>query len=212
MTLEDVTMVTASDQQISCVVTGISQLTTVTWSGPDQQEISSALNSYTVDQGSLSGDKQQSLLTIPATILQNLVNTQSTHSFTCTVRSGQYPIDSADVTKSMTLTLLTFSVTPKPVEVEASTEAELSCVITGITQALTSVSWTDSSDQTLQNDNTNYVIVEGTYIPDSNSQTTSLTVINGVQTDTIFSCVVTSNEWNTNSQKTAVNFNVFGKN
>ena len=96
-------------------------------------------------------------------------------------------------------------------EVEANTEAVISCVISGITTTLDSVSWTDSSDGALISDGTRYVIADGSYDDSSNSQTTTLTVPAGVASDSTFSCVVTSNEWNITADKTAVTLNVFGK-
>ena len=95
-------------------------------------------------------------------------------------------------------------------EVEATTEAVISCVINGITTTLDSVSWTDSSDGALINDGTDYVIDDGSYDVSSNSQTTTLTVPAGVASDSTFSCVVTSDEWSITDRKTEVTLNVFG--
>ena len=97
-------------------------------------------------------------------------------------------------------------------EVEANTEAVISCVISGITTTLDSVSWTDSSDGTLTNV-TDYTIDNGSYDDSSNSQTITLTVKAGVASDSSFSCVVTSDEWSETATdlKTQVTLNVFGK-
>ena len=81
--------------------------------------------------------------------------------------------------------------------------------MSGITTTLDSVSWTDSSDATLTN-GTDYLIGDGTYDESSNSQTTTLTVIAGVTSDTTFSFVVTSAEWSVTAEKTEVNLNIFG--
>ena len=55
----------------------------------------------------------------------------------------------------------------------------------------------------------NYVVDAGSY--DSNSQTTTLTVKAAVNTeDTVYTCVITSNEWLLANQGTNVALNVFG--
>ena len=97
-------------------------------------------------------------------------------------------------------------------EVGADTQAVISCVISGITKQLDSVNWTDSSNVTLFN-GSDYVIADGSYNDTSNSQTTTLTVVAGVASDSTFSCVVTSAEWNGTATdiQTEVTLNVFGK-
>ena len=93
------------------------------------------------------------------------------------------------------------------------TEAVISCIISGITEKLDSVSWTNSSDATLTN-GTDYLIGDGIYDESSNSQTATLTV-KGVKpgtstADATFTCVVTSAEWNITGMKTEVTLTVFG--
>ena len=107
MTLDDTSVVTVTAQTITCSLTGLSATATVTWTGPDEQTISSG-SDYTVDPGQVTLGNQESKLTIKQTKLSSLVSQQSTHSFTCTIKSGQYPTDSPDVEETMTLTLLTF--------------------------------------------------------------------------------------------------------
>ena len=101
-------------------------------------------------------------------------------------------------------------VEPVNTEVGISTESVISCIISGITQPVTSLSWTDDSGTTLTNDTIAYFITDGVYNGGNNSQTTTLTVKNGVTTDSIFSCVVTSDEWIVSNNSTEVVFNVFG--
>ena len=103
VTLADKSVPTQNDQVITCAMTGLSQTATVTWQDPDGSDISDG-SSYTVVQGSESGGAQESLLTIKPTKLQSLGETST---FTCIVVSGAYP-DSGAVTKTMTLTTLTF--------------------------------------------------------------------------------------------------------
>ena len=96
-------------------------------------------------------------------------------------------------------------------EVGINTEAVVSCVISGITQTVTSVNWTDDSDNQLTSDTINYVITVGAYTDGNNSVTTTLTVKNGVNTDSTFSCVVASNEWRHSNYTTEVTLYVFGE-
>ena len=96
-------------------------------------------------------------------------------------------------------------------EVGINTEAVVSCVISGITQTVTSVNWTDDSDNHLTSDTINYDITDGAYSDGNNSQTTTLTVKNGVNIDSTFSCVVASNEWLLSNHTTEVTLNVFGE-
>ena len=96
-------------------------------------------------------------------------------------------------------------------ETETDTVAVVSCVINGLTQALDAVSWTDDSGSPLASDNTNYVISDGSFSDSTHSQTTTLTVMAGVSTDTQYSCVVTSDEWIVTDHSTSVLLNVFGR-
>ena len=96
-------------------------------------------------------------------------------------------------------------------EVEAEQDMTVSCVITGITRKLDSVSWTKSgTDVTTLSEDNSYVVSAGTY--GSNSQTTTLTVKAAVNTaDSTYACLVTSNEWLVEDRATTVLLNVFSK-
>ena len=95
-------------------------------------------------------------------------------------------------------------------EVESGADAEISCVINGITQQLNAVKWTKGgTDVTTLTEDNSYVVSAGTY--GSNSQTTTLTVKAAVNTaDSIYTCVITSNEWLVTDKETSVVLNVFG--
>ena len=183
-------------------MTGLSQSATVEWKNPDGSTITSGSDDYTITDEAASGGVQNSILTIGTSRLSAL---STTSTFTCVVTSGEYT-DSDASTNTMTLTKLTFNVEEKSKEVEENTSAVLSCVITGITEAVTTT-WTDSSDADLAG-NSDYSIDQGNY--GSNSQTTTLTVTNGVSSDTTFSCKVTSTEWSKTDEATAVALNVYG--
>ena len=96
-------------------------------------------------------------------------------------------------------------------EVLAGTDTSISCVISGITQQLDSVSWTkDGTDVTTLSEDNSYVVSAGTY--GSNSQTTTLTVKAAVNTaDSTYACVITSNEHQETNKPTSVTLNVFSK-
>ena len=71
--------------------------------------------------------------------------------------------------------------------------------------------WTKGgTDVTTLSEDNSYVVSAGTY--GSNSQTTTLTVKAAANTaDSIYTCVITSNEWLETDKETPVVLNVFGK-
>ena len=98
-------------------------------------------------------------------------------------------------------------------EVLKSTQATISCVVTGLTKKLDAVAWEKpSSGGTITNDVDGYKINEGTYQESSHSQTTILTVpVAATGADSAFTCVIISNEHKKTADKTNVNSNVFSK-
>ena len=97
-------MATKTPQSISCVVTGLSQDTTITWMGPDDQDIlASDTNNYAINPGSYDQGAKTSTLQIKVARLDTLPGISS---FKCKVKSAQYTTYSPEVVKSMTLTLL----------------------------------------------------------------------------------------------------------
>ena len=96
-------------------------------------------------------------------------------------------------------------VTPQPKEVERGTAVTLSCVVTDITTAVTTL-WKKSGSSDLSSI-TGYTVVQGTY--GSNTQTTTLALKAAVNTaDTTYTCVVTPSGGTAGS--TLVQLNVFG--
>ena len=95
-------------------------------------------------------------------------------------------------------------------EVEAETDATISCVVTGITKELDAVLWTKAGTDVTTLSSDNYVVSSGTY--DSNSQTTTLTVKAAANTaDSTYTCVITSDEWLQTDKETTVSLEVFCK-
>ena len=102
----DRSVVTASDQTITCAISGlsVSQTATVSWTDPAGATISDG-DDYTVVEGTADGSgEQESTLTIKTIKLQAL---ETTSTFTCDVTSGQYA-DSETASNTMILTTLTF--------------------------------------------------------------------------------------------------------
>lgn len=102
-------------------------------------------------------------------------------------------------------------------EVKASTAATLTCVVTGLTKVLESVTWQkpDSGGAITPVNSEGYVIDEGTYQTDGRSQTTTLTVpANLNEDDAVFTCVIQSDEHGKGAgseESTDVDSKVFSK-
>ena len=104
-TFDDRSVTTATDQTITCAITGLSAETPVTWIGPDDNEISiSDTNNYVIDQGTYVLGSKSSSLTIKTSKIGSLT---SGDKFKCRLKSSQYATYSPDVVNEMTLTLLT---------------------------------------------------------------------------------------------------------
>ena len=87
------------------------------------------------------------------------------------------------------------------------TETVLTCLITGISQAVTAVTWSDSNGAISDGDP--YTISAGTLNTDR--QPATLTVASaGVTADKTYTCSVTSNEW-TGSVTSTAELLVYGK-
>ena len=103
---DDRSITTATDQNIVCRLSGLSQNTPVTWIDPNDNEISeSDTNNYVIDEGSYVFGNKASTLTIKTAKLAVL---SSGDVFKCKLKSALYPDDSPDVVNDMTLTLLNF--------------------------------------------------------------------------------------------------------
>ena len=98
-------------------------------------------------------------------------------------------------------------------EVLINTQATISCVITGLTEQLNTVTWEKPNGAgVITHDVDGYGIVEGSYESSSNSQTTVLTIPAGENTaDSVYTCVITSNEHGVSADRTDVNSKVFSK-
>jgi hypothetical protein len=101
---EDKAVTTATNQEIQCIFSELSQDSKVTWIGPDNSEISdSDASNYVIDQGLEFFGNKASTLTITTAKLASLT---SGDVFKCKLKSAKYPVASPEVVKEMTLTLL----------------------------------------------------------------------------------------------------------
>ena len=94
-----------------------------------------------------------------------------------------------------------------------NSQATISCVISGLTQQLDAVTWEKPDEGGVITHNVDgYEIVEGSYNSGSNSQTTVLTISADKNTaDSVYTCIITSNEHAVSAAKTEVHSNVFSK-
>jgi len=105
--MNDKSVVTATDQQITCYITDISETATVIWKNQDGLSLID-VEGYTISQGTVSNGTQNSVLNITSSTLLSL---ESSSVFTCVVQSSVYPNSSSSVTKNMTLNTLIFGKT-----------------------------------------------------------------------------------------------------
>ena len=94
-------------------------------------------------------------------------------------------------------------------EVLSESQAVISCDVTGLLEGLTAVAWEKESAETITGAMTDYEVVEGEYNGETKTQTTTLTVKNGINTaDSTYKCVVTRG---VQSLKTPVQLNIFSE-
>ena len=105
MSLEDRTVTTATDQTITCTLSGLSQDTSVTWIDPDNNDITNTdTTNYIINQGTFVFGSKAATLTITTAKISMLT---SGDRFRCRVKSTLYATYSSDVVKEMTLSFLT---------------------------------------------------------------------------------------------------------
>ena len=104
---------------------------------------------------------------------------------------------------------LSSGVEAKHSEVRSGNPATLQCVVTGLTEALQSVSWTTPNDDTITATGSGYTFDAGNY--EDGSQTTTLTIDQTAATDETYMCVVSSTEHSKVDEETEVQSKVFSK-
>ena len=101
---EDKSVTTATNQDLICTISGLSQNTPLTWIDPDNNEISdSDTNNYVIAHGTYIFGSKASTLTIKTAKFASL---SSGDVFKCKLKSALYPTDSPEVVNEMSLTLL----------------------------------------------------------------------------------------------------------
>ena len=106
--------------------------------------------------------------------------------------------------------ILISGVEAKHSEVLKATQATISCRVTGLTKALDAVAWQKPDGAPITHQQDGYEIAEGTYA--DHKQTTILTVpADADRTDSVFTCVITSDEHGISEARADVNLKVFSK-
>ena len=85
----------------------------------------------------------------------------------------------------------------------------ISCQVEGLLSVLDSVAWKKSNDDAITGAMADFEIADGTYDTGTKSQTTTLTVKNGINTaDTTYKCAVTRGG---QTRETVVSLKIFSK-
>jgi phosphoenolpyruvate synthase/pyruvate phosphate dikinase len=103
------------------------------------------------------------------------------------------------------------SVKPVHKEVLKGSEATVSCIVGlfSMTRVVADLHWEKEDGTVITSQMTDFEVVEGTYHAQSNTQITTLTVKNGINTvDTAYKCAVGKGE---GTKKTSVHLNIFSK-
>ena len=113
---------------------------------------------------------------------------------------------------SFTFCNLFSEVEVKSSEVLTNTAATISCVVKGLTKKLDTVAWEKPGGHAITDNAEGYQIDEGTYDSGSKSQTTVLTIPADKNTaDSVYTCIITSNEHGKSADEHNVNSNIFSK-
>ena len=104
VTAADRKVASATDAVLTCSITGITQTFSVTWKNSDDEDLSTKAE-YAISPETLNTDTQDSTLTITTAGLAALGDTTD---FTCYVKSGQYPTNSPEISKTIGMTKLNY--------------------------------------------------------------------------------------------------------
>ena len=106
---------------------------------------------------------------------------------------------------------LSLDVVPSDVEKERGRDMTLTCVVSGISQQLDSVVWKLQATPVTDLSSTTYTVTEGIYDGSTNSQTSILVVSAiGNTVDSVYKCVITSDEWLQTDYETVITQRIFG--
>ncbi|KAL5247349.1 hypothetical protein ACHWQZ_G019273 [Mnemiopsis leidyi] len=159
----------ATEGKISCTVDGLTKsLDGVKWTKSDDTAITSGVGGFVIADGTLSGNTQTVVLTVPATA--NTVD----NSYNCVITSNEH--DKTDDSTSVSLKV--FTVTSSAKDVTTAVDQTLTCTIGELDANGTpvTVDWKDpNNDDVLNTDTTNYDLSPGT-VDSSGVQHAELTI------------------------------------
>ena len=95
-------------QTLTCNIGEVTKAVVVSWKDPSDDEITDGVGGYTVTQGSVLSNAQESTLTITPTTLKSL-DSSSPLTWKCAARSARYSDSEQSAFQDVVVTFLTFS-------------------------------------------------------------------------------------------------------
>ncbi|KAL5249910.1 hypothetical protein ACHWQZ_G015848 [Mnemiopsis leidyi] len=159
----------ATEAKISCTVSGLTKaLDDVKWTKSDDTPITSGVDGFVIADGTLSGNSQTTILTVPGS-----ANTLDT-TYKCLITSTEH----GKTDDSTTVSLKVFTLTPTTKQVTTAVDQSLTCVIGELEPSgdPVTVTWKDPSGVAVSDsDTTNYGLAQGT-VDGSGVQNAVLTI------------------------------------
>ncbi|XP_063690850.1 uncharacterized protein LOC134823350 [Bolinopsis microptera] len=209
---------TDADQTLTCTIEDLDAnqaAVAVTWKDPNEAEVAdSDTTNYVLIPGTVDGEGiQNAQLTIKQAKMAAYAE-ETSFTYKCSVTSSQYSDSPSSAYQDVVANVVVekeIAVQPVHKEQLKGTQAMVSCVITGLTEALDKVEWRKKVDDSIiQADNGDgFSIDTGTY--DTGTQTTTLTVPDSqTNEDKIYKCIITPKGADGATEMiTEVNLNVF---
>ena len=94
-------------QILTCNIGDITKAVVVSWKDPSGEDITNGVGGYTVTQGSVLANVQESTLTITSDTLKGL-DTSTPLTWKCAARSSQYSDSEQSAFQDVVVTFLTF--------------------------------------------------------------------------------------------------------
>ena len=94
-------------QTLTCNIMDVTNAVVVSWKDPFDDDITDGVGGYTLTQGNVSSNVQESTLTITPTTLKSL-NTSSPLTWKCAARSSQYSDSEQSAFQDLVVTFLIF--------------------------------------------------------------------------------------------------------
>ena len=106
LSLDDIDFIVQT-LNLSCNIGDVTKAVVVSWKDPFDQDITDGVGGYTVTQGSVSSNVQESTLTITPSTLKSL-DTSSPLTWKCAARSSQYSNSEQSEFQNVVVTILIF--------------------------------------------------------------------------------------------------------